>query len=141
VQPLQFSFCLRLKCAAWVSVQPLDPSASPISHVEQQRFSYEPLPTLCALPEPSSPLAAILFVCSPIAPFAPTPFSAVRLLTLCESSGLTSRRLLYHSTTQSQKSLGLTFQLLTALGHASLEALEAHSLYSTLLPPRVFDSD
>jgi hypothetical protein len=141
VQPQQFAFYLRLKLCAWVSVQPLDPLASSTSHVERQRSFCGLMPTWCVLPELSPPPAAMPSECQPIVLSAPAPFFVVTLRRYFASVGLTCPMFPYHLRIRFQQLLGLTFQLLTALGRASHEALEAHSLDSTFYPLGNFDSD
>jgi hypothetical protein len=83
-------------------------------------------------------MAAIPYEYSPIVLAAPAPFCDVKLLILCGSMEPLCGILPDHSKTRSQKLPGLAFQLLTALDHASLEALGARSVDSTLLTPSGF---
>jgi hypothetical protein len=81
---------------------------------------------------------AIVSVRSPIALSAPEPFFAATRQILSSSVGLNYRMVPHRSKTLSRKLSGLASQSLSALSCASRETPEAHSVHSTLLPPRVF---
>jgi hypothetical protein len=115
----------------------------PTALSEMPQSSCGLLLTSCASKEPSplsslsQPLAAIRFLPSPILPFAPAPFCAVKPAILFGSVGLLSRMIQNRSMTQSLKLQYLTSPHVTARACVQHEAAEAPRIIFPLFPLKI----